>query len=90
MPTGYTAYIEDGSITTGKEFLKLCSRAFGVAIDIKDEPLSVPTPVYVEPSSYYKNRYTKAVAALNTALSMTYGEARKEMRRSNEENATSA
>ena len=41
MPTGYTAYIEDGSITTGKEFLKLCSRAFGVAIDIKDEPLSV-------------------------------------------------
>ena len=55
MPTGYTAYIEDGSITTGKEFLKLCSRAFGVAIDIKDEPLSVPTPVYVEPSSYYKN-----------------------------------
>ena len=23
MPTGYTAYIEDGEITTGKEFLKL-------------------------------------------------------------------
>lgn len=90
MPTGYTAYIEDGSITTGKEFLKLCSRAFGVAIDIKDEPLSVPTPVYVEPSSYYKNRYTKAVAALNTALSMTSEEARKEMRRSHEENVTCA
>ena len=24
MPTGYTVYIEDGDITTGKEFLKLC------------------------------------------------------------------
>ena len=36
MPTGYTAYIEDGDITTGKEFLKLCTRAFGVAIDQKE------------------------------------------------------
>ena len=43
MPTGYTAYIEDGDITTGKDFLMLCSRAFGVAIDVRDEPLSVPT-----------------------------------------------
>lgn len=29
MPTGYTAYIKDGEITSGKEFLKLCTRAFG-------------------------------------------------------------
>ena len=33
MPTGYTAGIEDGKITTGKEFLKLCTRGFGIAID---------------------------------------------------------
>lgn len=26
MPTGYTAFIEDGTVTTGKEFLLLCSR----------------------------------------------------------------
>lgn len=90
MPTGYTVYIEDGSITTGKEFLKLCSRAFGVAIDLKDEPLSVPTPEYVEPDIHYKNRYTKAVAALNTALSMTSEEARREMRRSHEEKVSYA
>ena len=48
MPTGYTAYIEDGDITTGKDFLKLCTRAFGVAIDQKDDPLSVPTRREVE------------------------------------------
>lgn len=90
MPTGYTVYIEDGSITTGKEFLELCSRAFGVAIDLKDEPLSVPTPEYVEPDIYYKNRYTKAVAALHTALSMTSEEARREMRRSHEEKVSYA
>ena len=57
MPTGYTAYIEDGDITTGKEFLKLCTRAFGIAIDLKDEPLSVPTPTHFEPNTYYKERY---------------------------------
>ena len=37
MPTGYTAYIEDGNITTGKEFLKLCLREFGIAVDMRDE-----------------------------------------------------
>ena len=26
MPTGYTAGIEDGRITTGKDFLKLCTQ----------------------------------------------------------------
>ena len=57
MPTGYTAYIEDGDITTGKEFLKLCTRAFGIAIDLKDEPLSVPTKTHYEPSPYYKEDY---------------------------------
>lgn len=36
MPTGYTAYIEDGSITTGKEFLMLCLRNFGISIDGND------------------------------------------------------
>lgn len=28
--TGYTAQIENGNITTGKDFLKLCTRAFGM------------------------------------------------------------
>ena len=37
MPTGYTSYIKDEKITSGKEFLKLCTRAFGIAVDLKDE-----------------------------------------------------
>ena len=36
MPTGYTAFIEDGDITTGKEFLLLCLRNFGIAIVVID------------------------------------------------------
>ena len=34
--TGYTAQIENGNITTGKDFLKLCTRAFGIAMDMRE------------------------------------------------------
>lgn len=54
MPTGYTAYIKDGDITTGKDFLRLCLRNFGVAINMRDEPLSKPVPTQFEPDPYYK------------------------------------
>ena len=76
MPTGYTAYIEDGDITTGKEFLKLCTRAFGVAIDQKDDPLSVPTKTKFEPSQYYIDAYNGACDELKKAKSMSFFEAR--------------
>lgn len=58
MPTGYTSYIYDGKITNGSDFLKLCTRAFGIAVDIKDENLSVATPNHFEPEKdnprYYR------------------------------------
>lgn len=76
MPTGYTAYIEDGDITTGKEFLKLCTRAFGVAIDQKDDPLSAPTKTKFEPSQYYIDAYNNACAALRDAKSTSFNEAK--------------
>lgn len=40
MTTGYTAYIQDGAITTGKDFLKLCLRNFDIAINMENELLS--------------------------------------------------
>ena len=80
MPTGYTAYIEDGDITTGKEFLKLCTRAFGIAIDLKDEPLSVPTPTHFEPDTYYKERYEKALEDFNEANNLTFDNAKIQMK----------
>ena len=80
MPTGYTAYIEDGDITTGKEFLLLCSRAFGVAIDIRDKPLSVPTPTHFEPNEYYKKRYDDAVKRLEEGRCLSFENARNRMR----------
>lgn len=80
MPTGYTAHIEDGTITTGKDFLLLCSRAFGIAIDVKDEPLTVPTPTKFEPSDYYQKRYDKAKQELFEGRRITFEEAREHMR----------
>ena len=76
MPTGYTAYIEDGDITTGKDFLKLCTRAFGVAIDQKDDPLSVPIKTKFEPSQHYIDAYNRACDALRDAKSISFNEAK--------------
>lgn len=78
MPTGYTSYINDGKITNGADFLKLCTRAFGVAIELEDEDLSVPTPIHFEPDPYYKEQYEKAVKKRNKYRKMTLDEARKE------------
>ena len=80
MPTGYTAYIEDGEITTGKEFLRLCTRAFGIAIDVKDEPLSTPTPSSFEPSPFYKESYDRALKKLEEVNKMTFDDAKIQMR----------
>lgn len=37
MPTGYTAGIIDGEITTFQQFAKKCIRAFGAAIHMRDD-----------------------------------------------------
>lgn len=71
MPTGYTAYIENGDITTGKDFLTLCCRAFGACIDMKDELLSKTLPEKFEPDSYYKERYDKAKLQLEGIKNLT-------------------
>ena len=79
MPTGYTAYIKDGDITTGKDFLKLCLRNFGVAINMRDEPLSKPVTIQFEPNPYYKKDYEETVEIRNKYRQMTFEEAKKEL-----------
>lgn len=74
MPTGYTAQIEDGKITNAKDFLLLCTRAFGVAIDLKDEPLSTPTPMEFEPDEYYKINLQRREQELEESKQMTIDE----------------
>lgn len=79
MPTGYTSYIKDGKITSGKEFLKLCTRAFGIAVDLKDESLDVPTPNHFEPHPYYEKAYKDSLASREKAYSMTLEEVKEDI-----------
>ncbi len=90
MPTGYTAYIEDGNITTGKEFLKLCLREFGIAVDMRDEPLSVPVPAHFEPDEWYKNHYMNTVKKLKENESLTFEEVKLRRQREHDKEVKSA
>jgi hypothetical protein len=75
MPTGYTANIEDGRITTGKEFLMLCARAFGACLDMRDEPLSEPIPFEFTPSPHLEKRIAETEKNLSNLLSLTIDDA---------------
>ncbi len=75
MPTGYTAGIEDGKITTGKDFLMICARAFGACIEMRDEPLSKPIPETFGRSEYHDGELAKAKAELAKYKSMSADEA---------------
>jgi len=75
MPTGYTAYIEDGKITTGKDFLMLCARAMGACASMKEEPLSKPIPDNFIEENYYYKAMKKSQEELKQYQSMTIEEA---------------
>jgi hypothetical protein len=77
MPTGYTAYIENGEITKGKDFLLKCARAFGACIDMKEDSLNIDIPVKFEPSTYHKEQLEKAYVDLEKYKTMTIEEAQK-------------
>lgn len=79
MLTDYTAFIENGTITNGADFLKLCTRNFGIASDLRDEPLSVPTPTHFEVDLYYKQQYEKAVRGYNEIQLRTSEEAKQDI-----------
>lgn len=65
MPTGYTAAVADGKITTLREFALLCARGMGALITMRDAPLDAPIPEKLEPNfAYYGPELEKAKALL--------------------------
>ena len=60
MPTGYTLDLYDGKDITFEEFVLKCARAFGVLIDMRDEPIDAPIPERFEPSDYHLKELEKA------------------------------
>lgn len=47
MPTGYTAGVQDGTVTDFKEFALTCARAFGACVMLRDSPFG-PAPKTIE------------------------------------------
>lgn len=81
MPTGFTSFIENGTITTGKDFLILCSRNFGLAAKIsRDKGLKAPIPTHFTPDNYYQKHYEEAVEKYKKFSQMTDTEFAKYVR----------
>lgn len=53
MPTGYTAAVADGKITTLRDFAMQCARGMGALITMRDEPFDAPIPDTLQPSTAY-------------------------------------
>jgi hypothetical protein len=79
MPTGYTAGVENGTVTDVKDYIIQCARAFGATIMMRDEPLSTPIPEKFEPSSYYVESLQRAEIRLAELKQMSDAEIEEEI-----------
>jgi DNA repair photolyase len=79
MPTGYTAGIIDGNITTFEQFAKQCMRAFGATIHMRDDSLEKEYEPRV-PSSYYTGAFDTSLKNLKRLQSMSVEEFTKHYR----------
>lgn len=60
MPTGYTAAVQDGTITELVPFAMHCARAFGALVLMRDAPTNAPIPEAFAPSPFYLQRQREA------------------------------
>ena len=70
MPTGYTAGIIDGKITTFEQFATQCTRAFGATSHMRENPLDSPYEPRT-PSEYYVNSLQSQREKLEETKTMT-------------------
>lgn len=85
MGTNYTEFIKDGTVTSGKDFLRLCLRHFGVALDMVEEPILTEVPNHFEINDTYEKDYKNSVEKLNNIKDkysrMSMDDIRKEMKK---------
>lgn len=60
MPTGYTAPVEEGTITELKDFATQCARAFGAFIHQRDDSMSASLRYPKPPSDGYYKDYLRS------------------------------
>lgn len=69
MPTGYTADIIDGKIKTFPEFAKLCMRAFGATIHMRDDGIHEKYVPRI-PSEYHLEQIKKLKKSISDMLKL--------------------
>lgn len=78
MPTGYTAAVQDGSITEFDDFAMQCARAFGALVMMRDQPVGAPIPERFEPSDFNQKKMEEAKAELRRLQALSMEEATAE------------
>jgi hypothetical protein len=75
MPTGYTAAVQDGKVTTLRQFAMQCARAFGATITMRDDPWDKAIPDRFEPETrYYDEGIEKTWTILAELLTLSDAE----------------
>lgn len=69
MPTGYTAYVQDGA--TFEEFVWRCARNFGALVTMRHDPAGDPVPESFTPSTYHVDRIAEVERELAELEAMT-------------------
>lgn len=77
MPTGYTHGVQEGTITTLREFALKCARAFGANVMMRDEPSEAPIREYT-PDPWHAEEVKKAKQRLAEIERMTLDQCRDE------------
>lgn len=70
MPTGYTAAVQSGEVTSFRKFALTCARAMGANIEMRDEESDVPIHKY-KPDDFYLKRLGEARFELASLENMT-------------------
>jgi len=70
MPTGYTAGVQDGSVTTFAEYAMECARAFGALVLMRDDPKQ-PIPQEFQVDDIYLKRLNELRSELDALNSMS-------------------
>lgn len=71
MPTGYTAAVQDGTITEFPEFAMSCARAFGALIDMRDSPADAVIPEAFDAPTYHAKALREAQQRVAELTSMS-------------------
>lgn len=73
MPTGYTAGVSDGTITTLEQFALTCARAFGSLILMRDDPLDADIPEF-EPNTHSQEQADADTEEMKRVVAMNASE----------------